>query len=643
MKVWVLSKPSLLEEKVVPVLFRVVVGFIAHWTLALIITLGVTEALKATPLLAPWAMQVLLSFGLGKSSGFISFYRVCWILAGIFGWVSSILRLTKAKDFGLLVLLAVLALALEIDWPAKKSGAYDWFHSFGFNVFLSTAFPVLAVFGAKKKKDNKMELRRGAKVMDQPGALKELQRLAQKETPKAVQPGISIWRDLRLPRSREPHHLLVIGSPGSGKTQLAFPLLQEILERGDKAVIWDIKGTYLQALFGETSAELLAPWDKRSLVWQLGADLNGSLNCHEIAHILIRPNPKESQPYFTNSARKILEAALIQLDAQRNNWGWSDLWEKISLGKEELAAWLGQSASGRAARSAITGDSNSTQDVYSTLDTATHTLKWLARAWKEKNVNIALRPWVRSREGPRALILGGIPEFTELASATASVALQILVSEILSMPDDLNRRIWLFLDELATLGKMDSLINAFTLGRSKGLCVVAGIQDIGRIEDLYGRGLAKSIANAFSTRIILKCTDSATAQWASEMIGQQEVLEHFKTKMESPSGSQEMSRYEPVSPQLRTQAAVMASEISQLPLSKESFSGYLSVSGWPVARLAWPIRPIAQDAPLVLEADWVRQREAIGAASALNAKPPRKKRKGENPQPQSPFPDWESA
>ena len=135
------------------------------------------------------------------------------------------------------------------------------------------------------------------------------------------------------------------------------------------------------------------------------------------------------------------------------------------------------------------------------------------------------------------MIIGGTPERAELAEATANIAIEVISSELLSQSDTNGGRIWLFLDELATLGKLEILLKAFSLGRSKGLCVVAGIQDIGKIEHHYGPMLAKSIANTFSTTIILRCSDEGTSRWASAILGEQDVLETQKTMGQSSQGS----------------------------------------------------------------------------------------------------------
>ena len=54
--------------------------------------------------------------------------------------------------------------------------------------------------------------------------------------------------------------------------------------------------------------------------------------------------------------------------------------------------------------------------------------------------------------------------------------------------------------------KLEVLLDKFIFGHPKGLCVVAGIEDCGEIERLYGGGVFETIANTFCTMILLKCS-----------------------------------------------------------------------------------------------------------------------------------------
>jgi type IV secretory pathway TraG/TraD family ATPase VirD4 len=425
--------------------------------------------------------------------------------------------------------------------------------------------------------------------------------LTKQETPRGTKEGISLWGNCPFPFKRETQHFLITGSPGAGKTQIIYPIVEQVFKRGDKAIVWDIKGTFIQAFAGKEGVDLLAAWDKRSIAWSPGADIRSGLDCQQVAFIMFPPNPKDSQPFFLNSARQILEAIFVYLDSKGEDWGWGDVWAILSKEKKVIAQLLSTFEDGRALSNVIGGDSKATEDIYSTLiGHAQQTIRWYAKAWPKGNVS--LRKWVHGNS--KLLIIGGIPERADLAQATANMAVEMIVNEILSLPDDPNRRIWLFLDELATLGKLTSLLNAFSLGRSKGLCVVAGIQDIGKLEHHYGPMLAKSIANTFSTQIVLRCSDHDTASWASKNLGDQEIIITQKASGSSSSDGK-TSRSDSAQEQLKTMSLFMPSQISNF----ENLEGVIRASGWPLLYVCWDYKTIPQTQALVDEAEWLKKKE----------------------------------
>jgi len=446
---------------------------------------------------------------------------------------------------------------------------------------------------------------------------KQLYTIAKEENHDDPQ-GVLIYKNIRIPYKKENQGTAIIGSPGSGKTQVINQMIESIMARNEKMIVWDIKGTYIQAFAGEPGVSILCPWDKRSIWWRLGADVLRPLDCQQAADILIPKNPKEHDPHFPDSARNVLSAVLIQLDAMRSKWGWQDLWDAISKGKDGLYTFLQLSKEGRAASAAIGGDTKAAHDVYATLMTAMQPAIWLPKAWG--NEGISLREWVKDPNS-KILIIGGMVENEKLAALTARLALQILVNEVLAMPDNLERRVWLFLDELAALGYHKTLVDAFTTGRSKGLCVVTGLQDIGRIEHIYGYELAKSLFNVFSTFVFLRCVDPATSQWASETIGYQETADFMG---ETDSGSLNKSK----STNVRHKPVFMASEIANFP----DLTGVLKMVNWPVAKVTWPLKAIPQKYPRVVDASWVNQK------ATLDDLPPPEKKKETPPPPKKPEP-----
>jgi len=273
------------------------------------------------------------------------------------------------------------------------------------------------------------------------------------------------------------------------------------------------------------------------------------------------------------------------------------------MDKKAIAKLLSTFEDGNALANVIGGESKATEDIYSTLiGNAQQTIRWYAKAWPKGKVS--LRKWVHGNS--KFLIIGGIPERVDLAQSTANIAVEIITNEILSLPDDPNRRIWLFLDELATLGKLTALLNAFSLGRSKGLCVVAGIQDIGKLEHYYGATLAKSIANTFSTMIFLRCSDNDTAQWASRTLGEQDVMISQESSGSSNQGVTGKTTHTHSKQEvLKTRPLFLPSEITNF----ENLTGVIRASGWPLVRARWLYKEIPQDQPLVDEADWLKRKD----------------------------------
>jgi hypothetical protein len=57
---------------------------------------------------------------------------------------------------------------------------------------------------------------------------------------------------------------------------------------------------------------------------------------------------------------------------------------------------------------------------------------------------------------------------------------------LLSMPENLSRRVWFILDELDSLNELPSLSPGLQEGRKYGGCFVTGIQDSGQLLATYG-------------------------------------------------------------------------------------------------------------------------------------------------------------
>ena len=452
---------------------------------------------------------------------------------------------------------------------------------------------------------NKGDYQRGARLVDPNKSDKAFDVLTKNEVVKGEKEGMPIWKDKTIPRSRETQHCLIIASPGGGKTQIIYPMTEKVYMRpGDKAVIWDKKGTYTESWVGKPGVDLLASWDKRSLAWLLSAEIHSEHDCQELAKIIIPVNPTELQPFFSKTARRILEAVLIYLFEQGTEWGWGDLYDILCKPRKELILLLSSTPSGRSVVNDLEADGKSLNDVFATLNTEIDkNIRWYAKVWSRKGVSI--KNWIHGKS--KFLIIGGISKYDVIAQSTADIAIQLMVREILSLPDDPNRRIWLFLDELGTLENLKKLIDAFTQGRSKGLCVVAGIQDLGQLKENVGDNLAQTIANVFSTMIILKCEDTLTSKWASEILGEQEVIETQTSRSVTGSIWEGQTTTESKQNVMRIKKVFLPIQIVHF----DPLEGVIRVSGWPLLHVRWPYKQIPKDSPLIEEAEWMKRKDNL--------------------------------
>jgi hypothetical protein len=138
---------------------------------------------------------------------------------------------------------------------------------------------------------------------------------------------------------------------------------------------------------------------------------------------------------------------------------------------------------------------------------------------------------------------------------------------------------WLCIDEMPTLQKMDDLVLSLTNTRKYGLCHLIGLQDFSQSVHTYGKDVSSTIISTLQTKLILRVTDSDSAEKLSKIIGQMEVDEkNMSRSMGVTDGRDGDSFYG----QRKERNVVMAAEIMNLP----NLVGYLKIVGdYPVTKV----------------------------------------------------------
>jgi type IV secretory pathway TraG/TraD family ATPase VirD4 len=95
--------------------------------------------------------------------------------------------------------------------------------------------------------------------------------------------------------------------------------------------------------------------------------------------------------------------------------------------------------------------------------------------------------------------------------------------------------------------------------RSKGLCIVAGVQNKTQLEGTYGETEARTIIGAFGTRIYMNPTDIDTADWISRGLPEKEVV--LKSRSRSFSAGRGTTNY---SEEVRSVPLMKGAQINQM-------------------------------------------------------------------------------
>jgi len=429
--------------------------------------------------------------------------------------------------------------------------------------------------------------------------------------------GIFIHPKIQIPKSRESEHIFIGGSTGAGKSQALSWMIDSILKRKDKALIFDIKGDYTSQLISENSKErrdkkrfLVAPWDSRSIQWNIAKDITSEIDADAFASAFIPLTGKESNPYFTQAAQDVLSGILIYFQKTcGERWGWEDL--SRTLAKPQNILTCLESIKHAAAQHIQLTDGNpspQTQGVLGSIRAPLKSLDTIASYWSENKGIGIVNSFLNDNTKGITLILAARPDMTELATPLISGLLALMMRKGLALPDSKERRIWFTMDELGALPKVSKLVDLITLGRSKGLCLIAGTQDLGRLESIYGKEQVQTISSQFGTHLIGRLGDSSTAKWAAELFGQQRIerLQISENQAQSYTGGLSYQPAVSTTWQQSDKAALLDSDFLHLPKATgDGFFMYArltdDVGNALLGKVKYPINPVPSPFPACIE------------------------------------------
>jgi hypothetical protein len=321
-------------------------------------------------------------------------------------------------------------------------------------------------------------------------------------------------------------HLAIVGGVGSGKTVILWEIVRRIAKNSRaRALIYDPKGDYTQALLHYPHARLLCPWDARSARWQVAADVRSLPEIQALAAAIIPPDLKASSASFWKNAAADVLAGIIQscIEETKGKWHFGHVAERLTLAQPELYALLSTYAPEVASH--LRDEKSSTaSSLLSTLAEQTKIIHDFARGWTSPmQEEVSLREWCEGTGAGRLLIVQAGPD-----SRTSGAMMAALVNTVAGIvnspafPDDESREVFLVLDELQSIGRT-SFPELVERARSKGFSIVCALQDLLALGNTYGDSFVKSFPGMIGTIVVCQMQLGESRRMIAEWFGKARV------------------------------------------------------------------------------------------------------------------------
>lgn len=373
-------------------------------------------------------------------------------------------------------------------------------------------------------------------------ALKQIAREAASEIGK-YQPGLNLHPAYPLSQGRETQGMVLIGSQGSGKTQILLPMMKSaIQDTTARSFIHDFKGDFTSYFLDPRNKDiaLFAPWDSRSAAWDISRDIQSQADARELARVLTGADQAtgESQSWASGSAQ-ILSALIVTLHKNNPKWKWDDLLAVLGLPYEMLrkTALQADPSCSMMLNEGARAD-KTTQSYLSRLGSmVAPQVADFARAEHPNARRISFRGWMLGeKDQPRVIICSNSTTYKSMARNALQAAMRAAASALDTMPESRKNKRWFFLDELPRMGPQPYVAELLSVGRSKGVRVVLAAQDIAQVRKELGKEDAQAILSGCATHIYLKTQGGETPGWLSDQVGQKTVWRRIKSTSRQAGG-----------------------------------------------------------------------------------------------------------
>lgn len=314
-------------------------------------------------------------------------------------------------------------------------------------------------------------------------------------------------------------HVLLVAGTGAGKSTVLRPLIANVIRARESLLLFDPKGEFTK---GFPEPAIMAPWDARSLCWDIAKDLRNVGDMRRFAGAMIR---EAQDPMWSNAARQLLVGFLIYLKSTRGaDWGWRELAEMMAMPQASVLSIM--SAHHPEAVRAVERASVTTQGILINLASFAAPIFDLAEAWGEAPASrrISFVEWTHGKSARKQIILQGHGAYPDLTKGYLEGIFGVVSAIVNSVEidDDPSRKLWIIADEAPQMGKVP-IRPLLDVGRSRGVRCILACQDLAQLEEIHGQHTAKAMASMVGTLLVGQIMQGDTAEQLCKAMGTIEV------------------------------------------------------------------------------------------------------------------------
>lgn len=357
-------------------------------------------------------------------------------------------------------------------------------------------------------------------------------------------------------------HILLLGGSGCGKTNAfcyAIEQLRNRMDENDVAIIFDTKGEFYDWFSrpGDYVIGNSARFRKESYTWNIFDEIladgmdeaNISMNTREMASALFHGRGSSTQPFFCNAAKDIFRGVLIHFirQAKSGQPGWkaklnnADLLNAFQTFTVEGYMQIFKGYSDLHGLLSYFGDGSSNQalGVFGELNNmlSEYFIGILAEHRPERS--ISMRNAVRQK-GSKAIFV----EYDLSVGETLTPVYRLLIDQALKEALSRNKKsgnVFLIADEFKLLPKLQHIDDALNFGRGLGVRVMAGIQSIDQLYDVYGKDKGAVIAGGFGSVFAFHTNDGSSRDYITKRFGPNLMIYEYTDTMRNRISSNEHS------------------------------------------------------------------------------------------------------